>query len=87
MGVEKVIRDSVKYCHADPRIGYISFLEDCRKAEYEGRASPNLKEKLRTAAATVTHDKNQNQLNISESIPKQHKSPSSCTKEGKNPSG
>ena len=32
-------RDNVKYCHAGPRMDYMSFLEECRKAEDEGSSN------------------------------------------------
>ena len=34
-GCQKGIRDSVKYRHADTTVNYMSFLEECRKAEDE----------------------------------------------------
>ena len=34
-GCQKVIRDSDKYRHADTTVDYMSFLEECRKAEDE----------------------------------------------------
>ena len=34
-GCQKGIRDSVKYRHADTTVDYMSFLEECRKAEDE----------------------------------------------------
>ena len=36
-GCKKSIRDSVKYCFADPHIDYMHFLEECRKAEDEDK--------------------------------------------------
>ena len=36
-GCKKSIRDSVKYCFADPRMDYMHFLEECRKAEDEDK--------------------------------------------------
>ena len=32
-GCQKSIRDSMKYRHADPAVEYMTFLEECRKAE------------------------------------------------------
>ena len=37
-GCQKSIWDSVKYCHADPSGDYMTFFEECRKAEDEDRA-------------------------------------------------
>ena len=54
-GCKKSIRDSVKYCFADPCIDYMHFLEECRKAEDEdkvGQAKSN-PPKAKVAAATV----------------------------------
>ena len=54
-GCKKSIRDSVKYCFADPHIDYMHFLEECRKAEDEdkvGQAKSN-PPKAKVAAATV----------------------------------
>ena len=36
-GCKKSIRDSVKYCFADPHIDYMYFLEECRGAEDEDK--------------------------------------------------
>ena len=49
------IRDSVKYRHADTTVNYMTFLEECRKAEDEdgvGKIKP--KGKVKVAAATTT---------------------------------
>ena len=54
-GCQKGIRDSVKYRHADTTIDYMTFLEECRKAEDEdgvGKIKP--KGKVKVAAATTT---------------------------------
>ena len=54
-GCKKSIRDSVKYCFADPHIDYMHFLEECRKAEDEdkvGQTKSNLL-KAKVAAATI----------------------------------
>ena len=54
-GCQKGIRDSVKYRHADTTVDYMSFLEECRKAEDEdgvGKVKP--KGKIKVAAATTT---------------------------------
>ena len=43
-GCQKSIWDSVKYHHADPSVDYMTFLEECRKAEDEiGQAKLKLK--------------------------------------------
>ena len=36
-GCKKNISDSVQFCFADPHLDYIHFLEECRKAEEEGK--------------------------------------------------
>ena len=54
-GCQKGIRDSVKYRHADTTVDYMTFLEECRKAEDEdgvGKIKP--KGKVKVAAATIT---------------------------------
>ena len=54
-GCQKGIRDSVKYRHADTTVDYMTFLEECRKAEDEdevGKVKP--KGKIKVAAATTT---------------------------------
>ena len=51
-----VIRDSVKYRHADTSVDYMSFLEECRKAEDEDgvrKAKAKAKGKIKIAAATT----------------------------------
>ena len=51
---QKNIRDSVKYCHADATVDYMTFLEECRKAEDEDRIGKSKsKGKLKAAAATI----------------------------------
>ena len=53
--MSKGIRDSVKYRHADTTVDYMTFLEECRKAEDEdgvGKIKP--KGKVKVAAATTT---------------------------------
>ena len=48
-GCQKGIRDSVKYRHADTTVEYMTFLEECRKAEDEdgvGKSKPKGKVKL-----------------------------------------
>ena len=53
-GSQKSIRDSVKYCHADATVDYMSFLKECRKAEEEDRVGKSKsKGKLKVAAATI----------------------------------
>ena len=50
----KSIWDSVKQCHADAKVDYMTFLEECRKAEDEDRiGQSNFKGKLKAAAATI----------------------------------
>ena len=45
----------MKYHHADPSVDYMTFLEECRKAEDEDRASKSkIKGKLKIAAATIS---------------------------------
>ena len=54
-GCQKGIRDSVKYRHADTTVGYMTFLEECRKVEDEdgvGKSKP--KGKVKVAAATTS---------------------------------
>ena len=54
-GCQKGIRDSVKYRHADTTVDYMTFLEECRKAEDEdgvGKSRP--KGKVKVAAATTS---------------------------------
>ena len=54
-GCQKGIRDSVKYRHADTTVDYMTFLEECRKAEDEdgvGKSKP--KGKVKVAAATTS---------------------------------
>ena len=54
-GCQKGIRDSVKYRHADTTVDYMSFLEECRKAEDEdGVGKAKTKGKIKVAAATTT---------------------------------
>ena len=48
-GCQKGIRDSVKYRHADTTVDYMTFLEECRKAEDEdgvGKSKPKDRLKL-----------------------------------------
>ena len=53
-GCQKSIRDSVKYRHADPSVEYMTFLEECRKAEDEdGVGKSKSKGKVKIAAATA----------------------------------
>ena len=54
-GCQKGIRDSVKYRHADSTVDYMSFLEECRKAEAEDRVGKaKSKGKVNIAAATAS---------------------------------
>ena len=56
----KSIRDSGEYCYADTGIHCMSFHEECRKEEYESKASNPKPEKGRVGkvAASVTLDMN-----------------------------
>ena len=57
--LQKSVRDSVKYHHADPSVDYMTFLEECRKAWDEDRAGkPKPKGKLKMAAATISSTPN-----------------------------
>ena len=50
----KSIWDSVRYYHADAKVNYMTFLEECRKAEDEDRIGQSkFKGKLKAAAATI----------------------------------
>ena len=54
-GCQKGIRDSVKYRHTDTTVDYMTFLEECRKAEDEdGVSMIKPKGKVKVAAATST---------------------------------
>ena len=54
-GCQKSIQDSVKYCHADPSVDYMTFHEECRKAEDEDRVDKSkTKGKLKIAATTIS---------------------------------
>ena len=54
-GCQKGIRNSVKYRHADTTVDYMTFLEECRKAEYEdGVGKIKVKGKVKVADATTT---------------------------------
>ena len=53
-GSQIKIRDSLKYCFADAQVDYVQFLEECRKAEEEGKAGQGkAKVKLKAAAAIL----------------------------------
>ena len=53
-GCQSSIRDSIKYCHAYISVDYMTFLEECRKAEDEERAGKSkIKGKLKVAAVTI----------------------------------
>ena len=55
----KSIWDSVKYCHADAKVDYMTFLEECRKAEDGDRMGQSkFKRKLKAAAATIPSTQN-----------------------------
>ena len=50
----KSIWDSVKYHHVDAKVDYMTFLEECRKAEDEDRIGQSkCKGKFKEAAATI----------------------------------
>ena len=54
-GCQKGIRDSVKYRHADRTADYMTFLEECRKAEDEdGVGKTKAKGKIKIAATTAS---------------------------------
>ena len=60
-GCQKSIRDSVKYRHADSTVDYMTFLEECKKAEDEdgvGKAKSKGKVKIvaTTASSSVQND-------------------------------
>ena len=53
-GSHKSIWDSVKYHHADAKVDYMTFLEECRKAEDEDRIGQSkIKWMLKAAAVTI----------------------------------
>ena len=52
-GSQKNIRDSLKYCFADALVDYMQFLEECRKAEEEGKVG-QAKAKVKVGAAAAT---------------------------------
>ena len=53
-GSHKSIWDSVKYHHTDAKVDYMTFLQECRKAEDEDRIGESkIKGKLKAAAATI----------------------------------
>ena len=56
-GCQKSIRDSVKYSHADTSVDYMTFLEECRKAEDEdgvGKNKSKGKVKIGATAAAIS---------------------------------
>ena len=54
-GCQKGIRDSNKYRHADTNVDYMSFPEECRKAEDEdGMDKAKAKGKIKIAVATAS---------------------------------
>ena len=58
MVVAKGIWDSVRYSHADSQVDYMTFLEECRKAEDEDRiGQTKFKGKLKAAVATIPSTK------------------------------
>ena len=58
-GSQKSIRDSVKYHHADPMVDYMTFLEECRKADDEDRVGKSQsKGELKAAGATIPSTQN-----------------------------
>ena len=55
---KKSIWDIVNYCFADPHLDYMHFLEECRKAEEEGKvAQTKAGTKAKVAAATISPTK------------------------------
>ena len=57
-GSRKSIRNSVKYCFADASPDYMHFLEECSKAEEEGKVGQaKAATKAKVAAATAPHTK------------------------------
>ena len=53
-GYKESIWDSVKYCFADPHLDYMHFLEECRKAEEEGKVGQTKAgTKAKVAVATI----------------------------------
>ena len=59
-GCQKGIRHSVKYRHADTTVDYMSFLEECKRAEDEdGVGNVKVKWKIKVAPATTTTVKKQ----------------------------
>ena len=53
-GCQKSIRDSIKYRHVEPTVEYMTFLEECRKAEdKDGVGKAKSKGKVKIAAATT----------------------------------
>ena len=62
-GCKKSIRDSVKYCFADPYVDYMHFLEECRKAEDEDKVDQNkTKPPMAKVAATTVPPTRQDEL-------------------------
>ena len=62
MGAGKASGTVLKYCFADASIDYMQFLEECRKAEEEGKAGQArapVKAKVKAAAATLTPNKDE----------------------------
>ena len=51
-GCKMNVKDSVKYCFANPQVDYMQFLEECRKVEDEDKVKTN-PSKAKVAAATV----------------------------------
>ena len=50
----------MKYHHADPSVDYMTFLEECRKAddEYPQQDKPKSKGKVKIAASTISSTQN-----------------------------
>ena len=68
-GCQKGIRDSVRYRHADTTVDYMTFLEECRKAEDEdgvGKIKPKGKVKVDAATTTIPSP-----FSYNEAFPKQ----------------
>ena len=53
-GCKKSIWDSVKYCFADPRIDYMHFLEECRKAEDEDKVGQTKEKPTKSQGGSCT---------------------------------
>ena len=52
-GSQRSIRDSAKYHHTDAMVDYMTFLDECRKAEDEDRVGKSKSKGKLKAAATI----------------------------------